>query len=238
MSAELTTVHLVGSLGKAMGRSEWHLDVKSPAEAIRAIDVNLRGKLREYLSGPARNKFYKIALQKKDNVIDRDEVVNRSGRSTIYIMPTINGRNSGVGKILTAIAIIALVAWNPLAGTMFATTATTAAGATTLTAFGAVMAGFGVSMLLGGMAQLLAPTPQGPSANPEQAQSTSFPGNAGAVVQGGCIPVVYGRALVSPIPVAVTTTNNDTSTSAAGTAGTVDKIILEGGGTQYNTQPE
>ncbi len=87
-------------------------------------------------------------------------------------------------------------------------------------------------MILGGISQLLAPRPQGPNASPDQAASTSFPGNAAAVTQGSAIPVVYGRAQVAPIPVAITTTNNDVSSSAAGTLGTVVTTDLPGGGQQ------
>lgn len=231
---ELTTIHLVGSLGAAMGRHTWELDVKSPGEALRAIDINTRGALFAYLGGPARTRAYRIALQRRDNVIDAQEAANRSGRSTIYIMPTIRGRNSGTGKIIVGAALIALSFINPgllpytwsFVGTAAFTAATT------------IITSFGISLVLGGITQLLTPTPQGPNANPEQAQSTSFPGTAGAVVQGGCIPVVYGRALVSPIPIAVTVTNNDVSSTDAGTQGGVNATPLPGGGTQYEPTNE
>lgn len=227
--SELTKVVLVGSLGRAPGIpvAEWHLDVKSPAEAIRAIDINTRGALAAYLSGPARDKLYRIALQKRTNVIDPKEAANRSGRATIYIMPALRGRDKGIWKVLAGIALIALAVTNPFG---WAWLATTAAGG--LGVGGAIVAGFGISLVLGGISQMLTPRPQGPNASPDQAQSTSFPGNAGAVVQGGCIPVVYGRALVTPIPVAITTNNNDVSTSAAGTLGTVVTTDLSGGGQQ------
>ncbi len=247
MSAELTKVVLVGSLGKAVGLSEWHLDVKSPSEAMRAINVNTRGALAAYLGGPAKDRLYRIALQKRTNVIDTKEATNRSGRSTIYVMPTLRGRNSGVGKIFAGIAILALIyftgglaagatGWAGAGAT--AATATSAATAASLSFLGSIAVGFGISLVLGGIAQLLTPKPQGPSSSPEtqQAQSTSFPGNAGAVVQGGCIPVVYGRALVSPIPISITINNNDVSTSAAGNLGDVDINPIDGGGTQY--QPD
>lgn len=223
MSTELTTIHLVGSLGKAMGMTEWRLDVKSPAEAIRAININTRGALENYLRGPAKNKLYRIAVQKRDNVLSVDEHHNRSGRSTIYIMPTIKGRDSGTGKTIAGIALLVLAFYFP-----------PAAGASKfIMALYASQVAYGIALVLGGMAQMLTPTPQGPSVDPNQAQSTSFPGTAASVVQGGCIPVVYGRALVAPIPVSITVTNNDVSSSAAGEVGTVDQTNLPGGGQQY-----
>ncbi len=234
----LTTVYFVGSLGRAIGHSKVELDVKSPAEAIRAMDINTRGKVSEYLSGPGRSRLYRIAVQKRTNVIGREEIGNRSGRSTIYIMPTIRGRNSGGGKILAGIAILALAYFTgglAAGASGWAGAGATAAGTSaSLSVLGTIAVGFGISLILGGITQLLTPTPQGPNASPDQAQSTSFPGNATSVVQGGCVPVVYGRALVSPVPVSITVSNNDIGTTAAGTNGDVDSTALSGGGTQYN----
>ncbi len=241
---QLTTVHLVGSLGKAIGREVWHLDVNSVSEALRAIDINTRGALANYLRGPAAKRAYKIALQKKSNIIEPKEGTHRSGRSTIYIMPTIRGRNSGGGKIALGIGLIALAVftggasagvtgWAWSAGA--AATATTAGTAAGLTTFGSLVVGFGISLVLGGITQLLTPKAQGPADPNEQSQSTSFSGNTSAVVQGGCIGVVYGRALVTPIPVSITTDNDDLSTTSAGDEQAVEVTDLEGGGQQFSS---
>lgn len=233
----LTTIHLVGSLGRAIGHTKLELDVHSTAEAIRAINVITRGKLEQYLAGPARDKLYRVALQRRDNVVDpQTELRNRSGRCTIYIMPAIKGRNSGVGKLIAGIALIGLT----LATGGFGAAAggwAFGAGGASLTALGTVAIGFGTSMLLGGITQLLTPTPKGPAGEAaEQRDSTSFQGNAAAVTQGGCVPVVYGRALVSPIPVSITFENNDVSTTDAGTVGEVTTDNLQGGGQQYSSE--
>lgn len=242
---QLTIVHLVGSLGRAVGHKRFELDVKSPPEAVRAINVITRGKLEDYLRGPGKDKHYKIALQRRDNVINTEEIRNPSGRSTIYIIPTIKGRDSGVGKILAGAAIIALtiytgglaagaVGWAGAGAT--AATATTAATAASLSIYGTIAIGFGTSLLLGGITQLITPTPKGPGAqSAEQRSSTVFAGNATAVVQGGCVPVVYGRALVSPIPISITLENNDVPTTDAGTEGIIETDDLEGGGQQYRS---
>ena len=234
-SPTLTTVHLVGSLGKAMGREVWHLDVSSVAEAVRAISINTKGKLDEYLSGPARNRFYRIALQKKTNVIDPEEATHRSGRSTIYIMPTIRGRKSGLGKIAAGIAILALAYFT--GGLSLAVGGSGWAGAVTATGIklsflGTMAVGFGTSLILGGITQLLTPTAKGPSEQDTKG-STIFQGNAASVVQGGSMPLIYGRTLASPVLVAMTVDNYDTSTTSAGSSGSVNQTDLEGGGIQY-----
>ncbi len=232
--SELTTVYLIGSIGRAVNLPErFELDVKSPAELIRAVNVITNGALERYLAGPARNRLYRIAIQKRTNVIDPQEATHRSGRSTIYIIPTIRGRNSGVGKVIAGIGLIALAYFTGGLSAGVAGWAGTAAGG--LTIAGSVVIGFGISLILGGITQLLTPSAQGPNASPENAQggSTSFPGNASAILQGIPVPIVYGRALVAPLPVSITISNNDVSSTAAGTLGDVIGTPLDGGGTQY-----
>jgi len=237
---QLTKVYLVGSLGKALGRELWELDVTSVSEALRAIDINTRGGLERYLRGPGAKRHYKIALQKKTNLIDiKEEVHHKSGRSTIYIMPTIRGRNDGWSKIAAGVVILALAYFTgglSLGATGWAGTgATVAGGSATLSFAGSLAVGFGISLVLGGITQLLTPSPRGPEGEAaEQKNSTLFQGNAAAVVQGGCVPVVYGRALVTPIPVSITIDNDDLSTTNAGDEGTVEETDLNGGGIQYS----
>lgn len=224
VSANLTPIHLIGALGDSIGRNRWDLDVGSPAEAIRAINIITRGALERYLRGPGKDEMYQIALQEPDKVIGVEEAPNRSGRSAIYFMPAIEGRNSGFGKILTGAALIALAIIS--GGLSTPGTFAYYAASTTIA--------FGTSLVLGGITQLLTPTPRGFTATESDTRSsTSFQGNATAVVQGGCVPVVYGRMLVSPVPISITIENNDVPITEAGTVGTVDTTDLSGGGTQY-----
>lgn len=236
---KLTTIHLVGSLGRAIGHTKLELDVFSAAEAVRAIDIVTNGKLGAYLSGPARDKLYKVAVQRKENTIGREELHNRSGRSTIFIMPTIRGRNSGVGKVLAGIGLLAAVYFTGglAAGAVgWAGTGATATAGMSLSLLGSVAVGFGVSLLVGGITQLLTPSPK-TTDNAELAQSTSFQGNASAVAQGGPIPVVYGRALVPAVPISVTVLSNNVSSTSAGTLGAIGITRLKGGGVQYESEP-
>lgn len=234
---ELTKVYLVGSLGKAIGREEWDLDVNSVSEALRAIDINTKGGLERYLRGPGAKRHYKIALQKKENLIDiKGEMHNKSGRSTIYVMPTIRGRNEGWQKVAAGVVILALTYFTGgLATPAVGGWATAGAGsAATLSFAGSVAVGFGISLVLGGITQMLTPTARTPEEAAEQRNSTVFQGNASVVVQGGVVPVIYGRALVTPIPISITIDNDDLSTTSAGDEGTVEETELQGGGIQYS----
>jgi len=210
-AAKLTRVHLAGSLGKRFGKV-WQLDVKSPAEAVRAIDINTKGAFAAYLSGPAKNKPYKVALQKKDNAIGREELANRSGHQDIWIIPTIRGANSGTAKVIVGaiLVVVGVVFYNPYLISM------------------------GLSLMLGGILQLMTPVPKAPE---EQPNSNVFQGNASAVTQGGCVPLVYGRALVAPAVVGISLDNDDIATTVAGSVGGPVAFYPDGGGVQYNYNP-
>ena len=201
----LTTIHLGGKLGQLFGK-RWDLQVSSPAEAIRAIDVNLKGELKKYLFKQGHSKFYKIGVGKKDALIGKEELHNRSGRSAIYIIPVAKGRSSGVGKILAGVAIIAAIA---LSGG-FAAGGWALASGGGLSGWGTVAVGMSASMILGGVTQLLTPTPNfNQNSQGDSRGSNLFNGNAAAISQGGAVGLIYGRALVTPMPISVSFENQD-----------------------------
>lgn len=205
----LTTIHLGGKLGQLFGK-RWDLMVKSPAEAIRAIDVNLKGKLRQYLAKEGAKKFYKVAVGKKDALLDKNELNNRSGHSPIYIMPAAKGANSGLGKVLAGVAIIAAIA---LTGG-FAAGGWAMASGGGLGGWGVVAVGMSASLILGGITQMLTPTPnfnQNAEGDSRGDGSTFFQGGSTAISQGGAVGLVYGRALVTPMPISISTNNTDRS---------------------------
>lgn len=222
---QLTNIYLGGVLGKKFGE-KWRLAVASPAEALRAIDVNTRGALMRYLSTEGRAKYYKVALHKKDQLLDAEELAHRSGTNDIYVWPTIKGRNSGVGKIFAGIALIALTIAAPYIGLPTLVGSGSILGG----AIGSIAIGLGTSLILGGISQLLSPHPnqQGGELN-----SNSFQGTIAAGQQGVPVPVVYGKALVSPIPVSIWFNAVDYNTSANAYIGTLEAVSLPGGGMQY-----
>ncbi len=230
----MVNIYLTGKLGRMFG-PKWELDVKSPGEALRAIDANLRGALFEYLRGPGAKKPYKIAIQKKDNLLTKEEINNPSGSGDIYIMPTISGSgDSAVGKIIIGILIIVAAIYT--GGTaLYAANGATVGGlfgaATTTVAYGLAAAGF--SLVLGGVTQLLTPTPKfGEGADSTQKQSRVI-GNATTISQGGGVPIPYGRVLISPMPISISSSSYDLPSSDAN-IGSVDVTELPGGGYEYN----
>lgn len=219
----LTNIYLGGKLGTTFGK-HWKLRVNSVAEAIRAIDVNVKGRLCKYLYAQGNKKFYKIAVGKKTALLDLKEISNRSGQSSIYIMPTVKGRNGGWGKIGAAIAIaVATYFGAPWLGSTFSLQASTVAQ---ISQIGYTLA---ASLALGGITQLLTPTPN----NQPSVGSNLFNGNAASVEQGAAVGIVYGRALVSPTPICISFNNYDQGTS---TAPLVTQPISQGGN-EYTIVP-
>lgn len=232
MTINLTTIHLVGSLGRRFGET-WTLDVTSTAEAIRAIDINTRGAFSEYLRGPGAKRYYKIALGESDKVIPVIEGTHRSGRLDIWIIPTIRGGDSSAGKIIAGVALLALAWWNPAflaLGTHIFGSAVTVGG---------LLVSYGVALTLGGIAQALTPNAQGPTqgAGVDENPSKVFQGNSAAIIQGECVPVIYGRALVPAFPISISLSNDVNGITEAGFVGSVTTTTLEGGGVQYTTPP-
>lgn len=190
-----------GDLGVVLGRTEWklHLTQPSVAEALRAIDVNTGGKLHAYLSNEGKQKPYRIALGREENVIDREELRNPSGMQDIYILPVVSGNESGAVKAIIGAILLIVAWWNPYSWFYIAGEGLTMVGVATVTV--------GSSLFLGGVTQMLTPTP-GFDANREgdSRGSNIFGGNASAISQGGAVGLIYGRIRATPMPISISYT--------------------------------
>jgi predicted phage tail protein len=198
--SNLVKIHLGGKLGKLFG-PKWELYVNSPAEALRAIDVNTKGRFSQYLQKEGKTKFYKVAIQNKKNLLSEKEITNPTGSGDIYITPTISGKSSGTGKIIAGVVLIAVSLYFDPSGS-------------TGQAIASAMISAGASLILGGIVQLLTPVPTDadPNQDDELRSSNLFRGNATAVIQGGAVGLVYGRAIVSPMPISISLNAFDTVT--------------------------
>lgn len=217
-------IFLEGKLGKLFGR-KWSLCVASPAEALQAININTKGKLKEYLLNDGAKKFYKVALQKKDNLINpKEEIKNPSGQSDIYFIPTIKGSSSGGGKIIAGVILV-------IVGAVLAV-----GSYGSLSALGVPMITAGIGLILGGVVQLMTPVPKiaQPSAEVDQRQSYGFQGNSVTIFQGSSVGIVYGRSLVAPMPISASMENLDIGIyGGARTYIPPDPEDLNDGSTQY-----
>lgn len=220
---------LGGALGKRFN-AEWHLYLDNPSvsEAIRAIDANTRGELRRYLSGPAAKRFYKVAIARKDNLIGPEEFRMPTGECTLYILPTVRGAESGGAKIIAGIVL--------LAAAFVTGGATTGFFATKLGAFlSSTSALMGASLVLGGIVQLLTPVPsfnQG-TGDENTRGSNIFQGNTATIAQGGAVALVYGRMMVTPMPISLSFTAVDQNLPNSFAAGEYDVVTDANGIIDY-----
>lgn len=182
-------VKLLGELGRKFGRS-YEFMALSPKEVLSALSNQLDG-FRDYLRGAHENGvFFKLVTADPEG-IDYNECMMPC--DTLVIAPVITGAGGSgmsIGKILLGAVLIGL-AFVPGIGTVAATGA--------FSSIGTVLFGIGGSLLFGGIAELLTPTPKQPK---ETEQSFLFDRAVDLTSQGLPIPLLYGEFLAaSPLVV-------------------------------------
>jgi predicted phage tail protein len=221
----LRTVVLHGALAARFGRA-FELDVRSPAEAVRALIVQLKG-FRQAL----RDGAYRIvrAREAVADSLDLPELKLRLGKAReLHIVPVVAGAASGWGKILTGVAIIALAIAAPYAlgmagATIGATLGTSAIGIAGIGTFGQI-AMFGAMVALGGISQMLTKAPTAASTTSQDQNASFLFGSADNVtVQGGPVPVVVGEFVVGSVVV-----SSGLSTEEIGTGGGPQIVVSDG----------
>ena len=181
----MATIILLGELGRQFGRRQ-KMVVASAAEAVRALSANFPTFERELMSSGARGVGYKVLVGRDELNLER--LHEPSGQQRITIAPVISGAGgNGLGQIILGAALIAVAWWNPMGW---------AAAGSFLSQ--ATLYSVGTSMILGGVAQMIAPTPKSsdPSERPENTPSYAFNGAVTTTAQGQPVPVGYGRLIV------------------------------------------
>ncbi|MDE9463417.1 tail assembly protein [Xenorhabdus bovienii] len=170
----LRTIRLSGVLIPQFGR-EYKLAVSSPIEAIRALSVMIDGFEKFLLTAKERGLTFAVFSGKRN--INRDEL-ELSGEGDIRIVPVIIGsKKAGIFQtILGAVMVVAGVfAW--------------------ATPYGVPLVMSGVSMMLGGVVQMLSPMPGGLARreDPDNKPSYTFGGPVNSIAQGNPVPIGYGK---------------------------------------------
>lgn len=191
---------LSGALGKQFGRDH-HFDIATPAEAVRALSANFKDFASVLIASEEKNVGYKILVD--HDIIEHVDQLARPFSKTIRIVPVIAGAKGGIGGILLGAALIAASFYLP-GSALF-----------TIGSFAPSMAsiafGLGTSMLLGGVTQLLSPTPKAgkPQEAPQNDPSYTFNGAVNTTAQGQPVPVGYGRAIVGSAVISAGITSDD-----------------------------
>jgi predicted phage tail protein len=198
----MLTILLLGELGKRYGRQH-RMDVRSPAEAVRALAANFPDFTSWMSSSAERNVGYRVISG--DESITADQLHNPASRRVI-IAPVIMGAggDNPFTKILLGAVIIGLA--------FYTGGASLTATGLSFTSFGAQVAfGIGVSLALGGVSQLLAPTPIGEQPLEATPSSYIFDGPVNVTAQGNPVPIGYGRMIVGSAVISAGITVDDIS---------------------------
>ena len=202
----MVTIRLLGEAGRRFGR-RFQLAVRTPAEALRALCVQIPG-LRHYLmeSGD-KGVAWRVVTEHPDG-LDEDQLFWPMSKRLV-LAPLPAGRGA-TGKIVAGVALIAASFFLPGAQLgLFGL------GQIGLTAFAAPVGMIGASLLFGGVADLLTPTPKMPTVKGgvgrssattgrnevEQLNSFTFDKSNANTVQGDVVPVLYGERIIGSLPV-------------------------------------
>ena len=181
----MVTIRLLGEAGRRFGRS-FVLDVKNAAEAVRALCVQMPA-MRQYLIESGDNGILWRVVTEDPMGVDEEGLFAPCSKRVV-LAPQPAGRGA-VGRIILGVALIAgaFIIGQPWLGKF---------------AFN-LFVGVGTSLVLGGIAQLLTPTPQTTASRSSEEQRNSFTFDKSNVntAQGSVVPVLYGERIVGSLPV-------------------------------------
>jgi len=237
MKNTVRKIKLEGELGEKFGKV-WDLNVKTPHEAIRAIECQTKGFRKHILDNAEKGIGYEVIIGDQGIKQEEELLYPAPMREDFTIVPIVQGAKSrGFGMILMGAALfIASGGMSAITTAIeFGASASATAGATTGQVIAAMGEGFmasanmgvlmGGAMMAGGAAMLLAPTIDGSAGNDEQ--SYLFDGAINSVKQGTPVPVLYGRMIVGGSVISASIKSNQ---ETAGVRGRGRRYVSDVGG--------
>ena len=201
----MVTIRLLGEAGRRYGR-RFQLAVKTPAEAVRALCLQIPG-LRQYLLESGEKGIdWRVVTDHAEGLEEDQMLWPMSKRLVLAPLPAGRG---GVGKIIAGVALVALA--------IFVLPTAIAFGTIALSSLAAPVGAIGLSLIFGGVSELLTPTPKMPNVRgggfgggssstsgrdrDEQLNSFAFDKSNANTVQGDVVPVLYGERIIGALPV-------------------------------------
>ena len=216
----------MGELGERFGAEHTYYNLRNGADAIKLLCINMP-EFKDYLLASEENG---IGYQVIQGGVDfgYEDLALPFGERELVIVPVVSGSGEGAGKVLAGIGLVAAaIIFGPLAGGFLGIGAGVGGGV----GFGllggtaaSIIGGIGLSLALGGVAQMLAPQPQIPTLGgfggnfaggssrmgsrnrtngPENVtsgidgqQSYAYTGAANSVGVGATVPLAYGKVLI------------------------------------------
>ena len=213
----MKVVKLYGRLAEFCGARSFKAEITSAAEAVRFLLANFPDLEKFLIDGDKEGYGYKVKVG-RSLINPHTDLHHPTGeRGTISIIPVIMGAGGGgFGRILAGVGLIALSVLTAGIASGFAFGF--AGGVLGLGTFATVGAGIGLSLALGGIAQVLTPVPKlstasplmssgyassqrGDRGDPKRLESYNFSGIQNTSSQGLPVPVIYGRIWVGSVTI-------------------------------------
>lgn len=215
-------VRLLGDLGERYGAEHEYCNLRTPAEAIKLLCINIPALRDELVQAHEHGIGYRLIQAGAD--LGYEDLRLPIGSNDLILTPVITGSGGGgTGQILAGVGLIAASFLFPGAGLFGASaagvfSASLGAGTlATLASVGTALSAVGASLVLGGVAEMLSPQPVLPSIGSNRLgsgessstdgpqsitrgtdgrQSYAYTGAANTVGVGETIPVAYGEVLI------------------------------------------
>jgi predicted phage tail protein len=218
----MKVVKVYGALRKKLGQCRFQFEADTPAQALKALCVNFPWLTQWLIDSEQDGVSYRVTISKEKitNETAAALVLPWSEREVFSITPVLTGAGGGsAGTILAGVGLIALaIVAGPAAGGFLGLGAglggsggVVAATSIVGSSFGLISGaaasaiGFvGVSLVLGGIAQALSPSPVQSAvgfsttrgSDAAKFESFSFSGIVNTAKQGMPVPIAYGRVYV------------------------------------------
>jgi predicted phage tail protein len=171
----LRKIKLYGKLAKFIGHRVLEADVATAAEAVRFLVANWP-EVERHMA----DQHYRVSIGTYD--IDLEELHHPAGAAPISFVPVVAGAGA-VGRIIAGIALVAIGLFVPGIGALGVQ----------------ILVGVGASLVLGGIAQLLTPTPKISQDEGDPRKSFSFSGIQNTNRAGVPVPAIYGETLTGSV---------------------------------------
>ena len=198
----LRKIKLYGELAKFIGEKTFEAEVNNAAQAIRFLVVNFP-KLEKHMA----DRYYRVIADEWE--IDEKELHYPTGVSDIKIVPMVGGAGGNTGRILLGAAVIGASFMFPGAGIFGKAGAELTGGVVTgtMAKIGTITSVIGASLVLNGIATMLAPVETIPEENQDPRRSFNFSGIQNTSRAGVAVPVIYGRTMTGSVVISANITN-------------------------------
>tara|TARA_Y100000401_G_C8316307_1_gene222672 strand:- start:574 stop:1188 length:615 start_codon:yes stop_codon:yes gene_type:complete len=187
MTTCLRKLKLYGDLAEHLEVKEIEIDVATVAKSIQCL-LAYHPKAESYMM----NRYYRILVDERPTELE--ELHYPAGRGDIKIVPVITGESGrGLGQILLGAVFIGASIFMPGAAPALGMTGFTA-GSAGASALSVALGNIGLALMIGGISQMLTPTPETPEEDPENSFAFNSPVNTARA--GLAIPLIYGERLV------------------------------------------